>query len=99
MILEFIIFAIPLPLYLNAEANKRSRKRVRVLGLFLLGSLVLMLSAWRLIALVCSRAGTYPTFDLTWAAPGPMALSSRSTWPPSAHPSPSSGPCYKTAWA
>ncbi|KAF4780741.1 hypothetical protein HER10_EVM0001734 [Colletotrichum scovillei] len=73
MILDFIIFAIPLPLYFNTEANKRSRKTV--LGLFLLGSLVLMLSAWRLVSLVRSRAGTYPTFDPTWAAPGPMALS------------------------
>ncbi|KAK1624643.1 hypothetical protein BDP81DRAFT_464413 [Colletotrichum phormii] len=73
MILDFIIFAIPLPLYFNTEANKRSRKSV--LGLFLLGSLVLMLAAWRLVALVRSRAGTYPNFDPTWAAPGPMALS------------------------
>ncbi|KAF6827198.1 hypothetical protein CMUS01_09113 [Colletotrichum musicola] len=73
MILDFIIFAIPLPLYFNTEANKKSRKSV--LGLFLLGSVVLMLAAWRLVALVRSRAGTYPTFDPTWYAPLPMLLS------------------------
>ncbi|KXH60897.1 hypothetical protein CSAL01_06384 [Colletotrichum salicis] len=67
MILDFIIFAIPLPLYFNTKANKRSPTNGT--------SSVLMLSAWRLVALVRSRAGTYPTFDPTWAAPGPMALS------------------------
>ncbi|KAF9873324.1 hypothetical protein CkaCkLH20_09137 [Colletotrichum karsti] len=72
MLLDFIIFAIPLPLYFNKEANKRSRKGV--LGLFLLGSVVLMLSAWRLVALIRSRAGTYPTLDPTWYASAPMAL-------------------------
>ncbi|KAF4420478.1 hypothetical protein CGCF415_v008783 [Colletotrichum fructicola] len=72
MLLDFIIFAIPLPLYFNKEANKRSRKGV--LGLFLLGSVVLMLSAWRLVSLVRSRAGTYPTLDPTWYAPVPMVL-------------------------
>ncbi|GKT65714.1 hypothetical protein ColTof4_03519 [Colletotrichum tofieldiae] len=36
MILDFIIFAIPLPLYFNNGANKKSRKSV--LALFLLGS-------------------------------------------------------------
>ncbi|KZL63923.1 integral membrane protein [Colletotrichum incanum] len=73
MILDFIIFAIPLPLYFNNGANKKSRKSV--LALFLLGSVVLMLSAWRLVELVKSRAGTYPTLDVTWYAPRPMVLS------------------------
>ncbi|OLN97953.1 hypothetical protein CCHL11_02548 [Colletotrichum chlorophyti] len=72
MVLDFIIFAIPLPLYFSSEANKKSRKSV--LGLFLLGSVVLMLSAWRLANLIDSRAGTYPTLDVTWYAPTPMAL-------------------------
>ncbi|OHE96338.1 hypothetical protein CORC01_08410 [Colletotrichum orchidophilum] len=73
MIIDFIIFAIPLPLYFNTEVNNKSRKGV--LGLFLLGSVVLMLATWRLVALVRSRAGTYPTLDPTWYAPGPVALS------------------------
>lgn len=36
MILDFVIFAIPLPLYFNNNANRKSRKGV--LGLFILGS-------------------------------------------------------------
>ncbi|WYZ35775.1 hypothetical protein EsH8_X_000422 [Colletotrichum jinshuiense] len=72
MILDFVIFAIPLPLYFNNKANRKSRKGV--LGLFILGSVVLMLSTWRLVSLIGSRAGTYPTLDVTWYAPVPMAL-------------------------
>ncbi|TEA16146.1 hypothetical protein C8034_v001061 [Colletotrichum sidae] len=72
MILDFIIFAIPLPLYFNSDVSKKSRKSV--LGLFLLGSVVIMLAAWRLAALIGSRAGTYPTLDVTWYAPVPMVL-------------------------
>ncbi|KAK6211741.1 hypothetical protein QIS74_11005 [Colletotrichum tabaci] len=72
MVLDFIIFAIPLPLCFNSEASKKSRKSA--LALFLLGSIVLMLAAWRLIDLVRTRAGTYPTLDVTWYAPLPMVL-------------------------
>ncbi|KAL0934027.1 uncharacterized protein CTRU02_210826 [Colletotrichum truncatum] len=72
MILDCVIFALPLPLYFNGETHKNSRKSV--LGLFLLGSVVLMLSAWRLASLIHSRAGTYPTLDPTWYGPTPMVL-------------------------
>ncbi|KAK2007480.1 hypothetical protein LZ32DRAFT_632299 [Colletotrichum eremochloae] len=72
MLLDFVIFAIPLPLYFNREANKKSRKSV--LGLFLLGTVVLILAIWRLVALMKSRVGTYPTLDVTWYTPLPMTL-------------------------
>ncbi|KAK2033120.1 hypothetical protein LX32DRAFT_660721 [Colletotrichum zoysiae] len=72
MLLDFIIFAIPLPLYLNDEASKKSRKSV--LGLFTLGTFVLMLAIWRLVELMRSRVGTYPTLDVTWYTPLPMTL-------------------------
>ncbi|KAK2047988.1 hypothetical protein LZ31DRAFT_606766 [Colletotrichum somersetense] len=72
MVLDFIIFAIPLPLYLNNEASKKSRKSV--LGLFTLGTFVLMLAIWRLVELMRSRVGTYPTLDVTWYTPLPMTL-------------------------
>ncbi|KAK1979801.1 hypothetical protein LZ30DRAFT_761582 [Colletotrichum cereale] len=72
IVLDFVIFAIPLPLYFNSEANKKSRKSV--LGLFLLGTVVLMLSIWRLVELLASRVGTYPTLDVTWYTPLPMVL-------------------------
>ncbi|KAK1997724.1 hypothetical protein LX36DRAFT_577859 [Colletotrichum falcatum] len=72
MVLDFVIFAIPLPLYFNYETNKKARKSV--LGLFLLGTFVLILSIWRLVELMKSRIGTYPTLDITWYTPLPMVL-------------------------
>ncbi|KAK2052525.1 hypothetical protein LY76DRAFT_526497 [Colletotrichum caudatum] len=72
MVLDFIIFSIPLPLYLSNEASKKSRKSV--LALFMLGTFVLMLAVWRLVELMRSRIGTFPTLDVTWYTPLPMTL-------------------------
>ncbi|EFQ34621.1 hypothetical protein CGRA01v4_14058 [Colletotrichum graminicola] len=72
MVLDFTIYAIPLPLYLNNKANEKSRKSV--LCLFLLGTVVLMLTTWRFVEILKSRAGTYPTLDITWYTPLPMTL-------------------------
>jgi len=72
MILDFVIYAIPLPLYFNNKANEKSRKSV--LCLFLLGTVVLMLTTWRFVELMKSRVGTYPTLDITWYTPLPITL-------------------------
>ncbi|KAK0372418.1 hypothetical protein CPAR01_12437 [Colletotrichum paranaense] len=70
--LDLIVFAIPIPLFL--EAGTRTKSRLGLLGLFTMGVLVNVLGIFRLIGISHSRAGTYPTLDPSWYGCVPIVL-------------------------
>ncbi|KAH6659913.1 hypothetical protein BKA67DRAFT_641088 [Truncatella angustata] len=67
MILDFIVLIIPLPLLWKEGTNLK--QRMRVLGLLIMGSLVIMLAIWRLATIIDHQAATWPTHDPTWYGP------------------------------
>ncbi|KXH63369.1 hypothetical protein CSAL01_05188 [Colletotrichum salicis] len=72
VVLDLIVFAIPIPLFL--EAGTRTKSRLGLLGLFTMGVLVNVLGIFRLIGISHSRAGTYPTLDPSWYGCVPIVL-------------------------
>ncbi|KAK6208338.1 hypothetical protein LQW54_006962 [Pestalotiopsis sp. IQ-011] len=64
MVLDFLVLAIPTPLYFRASTTAPTRRRL--LMLFCAGTLVSGISIWRLAACIEHKAATYPVFDPTW---------------------------------
>ncbi|KAH8887860.1 hypothetical protein GQ53DRAFT_872620 [Thozetella sp. PMI_491] len=73
MVLDIIVFSIPIPLYFKHGTTHRTR--MGLLVLLFMGSLVIFVSIWRLASIVEHKATTYPTFDPTWYVPISMVLS------------------------
>ncbi|KAL0938086.1 uncharacterized protein CTRU02_207817 [Colletotrichum truncatum] len=71
-ILDVTVFLIPIDLFLRRGLEAKSR--LSVLCLLFLGLSVNVVSLFRLISLVQSKAGTYPTFDPSWFACVPIVL-------------------------
>ncbi|KAH8660490.1 hypothetical protein BX600DRAFT_499645 [Xylariales sp. PMI_506] len=72
LVLDIVVFAIPIPLYLNPELTHKSK--LGLCGLFVLGLIVNMFGIWRLVAIIDTRAGTSPTLDPSWYGCGPIVL-------------------------
>ncbi|KAI3392442.1 hypothetical protein diail_5686 [Diaporthe ilicicola] len=73
VVLDLIIFAIPIPLYL--ENGIQTKSRWALSGLFVLGAMVNVSSICRLVSMVETRATTYPTLDPSWYGCIPAVLS------------------------
>ncbi|KAL1850117.1 hypothetical protein Daus18300_013045 [Diaporthe australafricana] len=73
MLLDAIVLAIAVPMFFKQGMRKNSYWGL--LGLFVLGGVVNMLSIWRLQSIVETRAATLPTFDPTWYGTTPIVLS------------------------
>ncbi|KAH8675387.1 hypothetical protein BX600DRAFT_452545 [Xylariales sp. PMI_506] len=67
MVLDFIVLIIPLPILFKESTSLK--QRLRVLGLLIMGSLVIMLAIWRLETIIAHQAATWPTHDPTWYGP------------------------------
>ncbi|KAJ4423143.1 hypothetical protein N0V82_002137 [Gnomoniopsis sp. IMI 355080] len=74
MLLDAVVLSVAVPLFFKPGLRKNSYWGL--LGLFVLGGIVNMLSIWRLQSIVETRATTLPTFDPTWYGPTPIVLSS-----------------------
>ncbi|CAI6337986.1 unnamed protein product [Periconia digitata] len=73
MVFDFTIFLTPMVLFTRP---KLLRKNVLALaGIFAIGSVVVMISVWRLHSIVVHRAATQPYIDFTWWAPHALLLS------------------------
>ncbi|KAJ9156384.1 Integral membrane protein [Pleurostoma richardsiae] len=72
VLLDLTVFAIPIPLYFRPGLSSKSR--IGLFGLIFLGAVVNMLSIWRLVSIVQSKAGTYPTLDPSWYGSVPIVL-------------------------
>ncbi|KAG8167610.1 hypothetical protein KVR01_003299 [Diaporthe batatas] len=73
MLLDAVVLAIAVPMFFKQGMRKNSYWGL--LGLFVLGGVVNMLSIWRLQSIVETRAATMPTFDPTWYGTTPIVLS------------------------
>ncbi|KAG6361472.1 hypothetical protein INS49_009699 [Diaporthe citri] len=72
MVLDLIVLAIPVSYYLQPKLNWKSQASLMVL--FSLGSVVNVLSLFRLISIVDTRAGIFPTYDPSWYGCGAIVL-------------------------
>ncbi|KAH6657633.1 hypothetical protein BKA67DRAFT_193967 [Truncatella angustata] len=72
MVLDFVVLAIPMPLYFRDTTSWPTRRRL--LMLLSAGTLVSGISIWRLAVCIEHRAATYPTFDPTWYGVGVVVL-------------------------
>ncbi|KAJ0107968.1 hypothetical protein J7T55_008104 [Diaporthe amygdali] len=73
MLLDAVVLAIAVPMFFKQGMRKNSYWGL--LGLFVLGGIVNMLSIWRLQSIVETRAATLPAFDPTWYGTTPIVLS------------------------
>ncbi|KUI66368.1 hypothetical protein VM1G_02383 [Cytospora mali] len=64
MVLDLVTLAIPLPLWM--DQGIRGKSRMALFGLFVLGAIVNVCSVIRVITIVQTQAGTYPTLDPSW---------------------------------
>ncbi|KAK6206560.1 hypothetical protein LQW54_007630 [Pestalotiopsis sp. IQ-011] len=67
MILDFLVLLIPLPLLVREGSTLK--QKLRILGLLIMGSIVIMLAIWRLATIIDHQAATWPTHDPTWYGP------------------------------
>lgn len=67
MVLDFLVLIIPLPLLVREGSTLK--QKLRILGLLIMGSLVIMLAIWRLATIIDHQAATWPTHDPTWYGP------------------------------
>ncbi|OLN85268.1 hypothetical protein CCHL11_04371 [Colletotrichum chlorophyti] len=70
--LDLICFAIPIPLFL--KAGLRTKSRMGLISLFIMGVVVNVLGIIRLYGITNSKAGTYPTLDPSWYGCMPIVL-------------------------
>lgn len=73
MLLDAVVLAVAVPMFFKHGLRKNSYWGL--LGLFVLGGVVNMLSIWRLQSIVETRAATFPTFDPTFYGTTPIVLS------------------------
>ncbi|ORY70040.1 uncharacterized protein BCR38DRAFT_520903 [Pseudomassariella vexata] len=67
MIFDIIVLGIPISIYF--EKGSSAGTRMRLLGLFAMGTVVNIFGIFRLVTIVEHRASSFPTFDPTWYAP------------------------------
>ncbi|PVI00608.1 hypothetical protein DM02DRAFT_562695 [Periconia macrospinosa] len=73
MVFDFTIFITPMVLF---TTPKLKRKNIFALGgILAFGSIVVMISVWRLYTIIETQAATKPYLDFTWWAPKPLILS------------------------
>ncbi|KAH8897804.1 hypothetical protein GQ53DRAFT_884653 [Thozetella sp. PMI_491] len=72
VVLDLIVFAIPVPLYFSSTSSKKSRWGICFL--VVLGLIVNILSVWRLVSIIDTQAGTSPTLDPSWYGSAPIVL-------------------------
>ncbi|KAK2599417.1 hypothetical protein N8I77_011171 [Diaporthe amygdali] len=72
MVLDLIVLAIPVSYYLQPNLSWKSQ--ASLMGLFSLGSIVNVLSLFRLINIIDTRAGIFPTYDPSWYGCGAIVL-------------------------
>ncbi|KXJ92904.1 hypothetical protein Micbo1qcDRAFT_203069 [Microdochium bolleyi] len=72
-LLDLIVLAIPLPMYLQKKTTSW-KQRASIASLFGFGILVFGISIWRLGSIVGHRAATWPVMDPTWYACSAIVL-------------------------
>ena len=72
LILDIIVFVTPISIFWRKQ--RTGREYAAILGLFLLGAIVIVVSTWRLAAIVEHQAGWKPELDFTYYAATPILL-------------------------